>query len=90
MIETESSTEKRMSKKNKTKKKKIMMITEEQADQFCIYHQNDDEHISALAIEYKTLHKLTQNEIVRELTQNIHSFKEIIDKNSDDSDFCLK
>ncbi|KKZ63761.1 hypothetical protein EMCG_00243 [[Emmonsia] crescens] len=27
---------------------------------------------------------------MKELTQNIHFFKEIINKNSDNSDFCLK
>ncbi|EER40634.1 conserved hypothetical protein [Histoplasma capsulatum H143] len=35
-------------------------------------------------------HKLTWDDIMRGLTQNIHLFKEVIEKNSDDSDFCLK
>ncbi|OJD11686.1 hypothetical protein AJ78_07585 [Emergomyces pasteurianus Ep9510] len=90
MIKTESSIEKRMSKKNKTKKKETTMIMRGQADRFYIYCQNGDEHIPALAIKYKTLHKLTQDKIMRGLTQNIHPFKEVIDKNLDNSDFCLK
>ncbi|EDN08383.1 predicted protein [Histoplasma mississippiense (nom. inval.)] len=90
MVGTESSTGKRMGKKNKTKKKKITMIMGGQADRFCIYHQNGDEHIPALTIEYKAPHKLTRDEIVGGLAQDIHPFKEVIDKNSDDSDFCLK
>ncbi|OJD11471.1 hypothetical protein AJ78_07777 [Emergomyces pasteurianus Ep9510] len=90
MVRTESSIEKIMGKKNKTKKKETTMVTEEQADRFCIYRQDGDEHIPALAIEYKAPHKLTRDEIVGGLAQDIHPSKEVIDKDSDDPDFCLK
>ncbi|KAL2369204.1 hypothetical protein RJ035_003797 [Blastomyces gilchristii] len=53
-------------------------------------HLAKDEHIPALAIEYKAPHKLTRDEIVGGLAQDIHPFKEVIDKDSDDSDFCSK
>ncbi|OJD17116.1 hypothetical protein AJ78_02760 [Emergomyces pasteurianus Ep9510] len=87
---TESSTGKRMSKKNKPKKKETTMITGGQADRFCIYRQDGDEHIPALAIEYKAPHKLTRDEIVRGLAQDIHPSKEVIEKDSDDPDFYSK
>ncbi|QSS52218.1 hypothetical protein I7I53_07783 [Histoplasma capsulatum var. duboisii H88] len=90
MIGTESRTRKRMSKKNKTKKKETTMVTGGQADQFCIYCQNGDEHIPALAIEYKAPHKLTRDEIVGGLAQDIHPSKEVIGKDLDDPDFCSK
>ncbi|EGE77253.1 hypothetical protein BDDG_00190 [Blastomyces dermatitidis ATCC 18188] len=90
MVGTESSTGKRMGKKNKAKKKETTMVTGGQADRFCIYRQDGDEHIPALAIEYKAPHKLTRNEIVRGLAQDIHPSKEVIGKDSDDPDFYSK
>ncbi|OJD11444.1 hypothetical protein AJ78_07791 [Emergomyces pasteurianus Ep9510] len=90
MVRTESSIGKRMGKKNKTKKKETMTVTGGQADRFCIYRQDGDEHIPALAIEYKAPHKLTLDEIVGGLAQDIHPSKEVIGKDSDDPDFCSK
>ncbi|EDN02616.1 predicted protein [Histoplasma mississippiense (nom. inval.)] len=66
------------------------VVTGGQADRFCIYRQDGDEHIPALAIEYKAPHKLTRDEIVGGLAQDIHPSKEIIGKESDDPDFCSK
>ncbi|EDN07614.1 predicted protein [Histoplasma mississippiense (nom. inval.)] len=80
----------RMGKKNKTKKKETTVVTGGQADRFCIYRQDGDEHIPALAIEYKAPHKLTRDEIVGGLAQDIHPSKEVIGKDSDDPDFCSK
>ncbi|OAX80549.1 hypothetical protein ACJ72_05120, partial [Emergomyces africanus] len=90
MIETESSTEKRMSDKNKTKKKMTTTITRGQPDQFCIYRQDDNEPIPALAIEYKAPHKLTQDEIKDGLIQDIRPAKDVIDKDLDTPDFYSK
>ncbi|EDN11424.1 predicted protein [Histoplasma mississippiense (nom. inval.)] len=52
IVGTESSTGKRVGKKNKTKKRETTMVTGGQADRFCIYRQDGDEHIPALAIGY--------------------------------------
>ncbi|PGG95254.1 hypothetical protein GX51_08296 [Blastomyces parvus] len=52
--------------------------------------RNGDEHIPALAIEYKAPHKLTRDEIMGGLAQDIHPSKEVIGKDSDDPDFCSK
>ncbi|KAG5294561.1 hypothetical protein I7I48_11114 [Histoplasma ohiense] len=89
-VGTESGAGKRMGEKNKTKKREPTMVTRGQADQFCIYRQDGNEDIPVLAIEYKAPHKLTQDEILRGLAQDIHPFKEVIDKDSDDPDFCSK
>ncbi|OJD21639.1 hypothetical protein ACJ73_07018 [Blastomyces percursus] len=90
MVGTESSTGKRIGKKNKTRKKETAMVAGGQADRFCIYRQDGNEHIPALSIEYKAPHKLTRDEIVKGLAQDIHPSKEVIGKDSDDPDFCSK
>ncbi|OAT14501.1 hypothetical protein BDBG_09513 [Blastomyces gilchristii SLH14081] len=43
-----------------------------------------------LAIKYKAPHRLTQDEIMGGLAQDFHPSKEVIGKDSDDPDFCLK
>ncbi|EGD92063.1 hypothetical protein H112_00352 [Trichophyton rubrum D6] len=65
-------------------------ITRGQADRFCIYRQEGDEHVPAIAIEYKAPHKLMQSEITTGLTKEIQPARDVIDKESDDSEFYCK
>ncbi|DAA73576.1 TPA_exp: Uncharacterized protein A8136_4605 [Trichophyton benhamiae CBS 112371] len=65
-------------------------ITRGQADRFCIYRQEGDEHVPAIAIEYKAPHKLMQTEIATGLTQEIQPARDVIDKESDDTEFYCK
>ncbi|KKZ63844.1 hypothetical protein EMCG_01851 [[Emmonsia] crescens] len=48
--------------RGRKKKEESTAVTRGQADRFCIYRQDGDEHIPAIAIEYKAPHKLTQAE----------------------------
>ncbi|GBF66275.1 hypothetical protein TMEN_8995 [Trichophyton mentagrophytes] len=66
------------------------VITRGQADRFCIYRQERGEHVPAIAIEYKAPHKLMQTEIATGLTQEIQPARDVIDKESDDTEFYCK
>ncbi|KAH8159379.1 hypothetical protein CIB48_g8861 [Xylaria polymorpha] len=50
------------------------------ADQFCIYRRSDGRNVPALAIEYKAPHKLTRDEVVTGLREEIRPEHDVIDK----------
>ncbi|OJD19472.1 hypothetical protein AJ78_00540 [Emergomyces pasteurianus Ep9510] len=65
-------------------------VTEGQADLFCIYRQEGDEHIPTIAIEYIAPHKLTQAEMTRGLTKEICPAQDVIGQHFDDVEFCCR
>ncbi|KAI0400705.1 hypothetical protein F4802DRAFT_609898 [Xylaria palmicola] len=50
------------------------------ADQFCIYRRSDGRHVPALAIEYKAPHKLTRDEVIAGLREEIQPERDVINK----------
>ncbi|RWA12625.1 hypothetical protein EKO27_g2500 [Xylaria grammica] len=50
------------------------------ADQFCIYRRSDGRNVPALAIEYKAPHKLTRDEVVSGLREEIQPERDVINK----------
>ncbi|EEH41454.1 hypothetical protein PAAG_03017 [Paracoccidioides lutzii Pb01] len=87
-IETRSST-KGIGKSQK-RKEEPNSGTGGQADRFCIYRQEGDEHIPAIAIEYKAPHKLTQADMATGLTKEIRPAQDVIGQDSDDVEFCCR
>ncbi|KAM5441378.1 hypothetical protein MferCBS31731_003449 [Microsporum ferrugineum] len=76
--------------KSNTQSKKSTAITRGQADQFCIYRQEGNAHIPAIAIEYKAPHKLTQAEIEKGLAKEIQPIRDVVGQESDDVEFCCR
>ncbi|KAL2360010.1 hypothetical protein RJZ56_007131 [Blastomyces dermatitidis] len=72
------------------KKKEPTAVTRGQADRFCIYHQDGDDHIPAIAIEYKAPHKLTQAEMTTGLREEIRPARDVINQESEDVIFCCR
>ncbi|KAI8954159.1 hypothetical protein F4801DRAFT_534524 [Xylaria longipes] len=50
------------------------------ADQFCVYRRSDGRNVPALAIEYKAPHKLTRDEVVTGLREEIQPERDVISK----------
>ncbi|KAI0525812.1 hypothetical protein F5B22DRAFT_587847 [Xylaria bambusicola] len=50
------------------------------ADQFCIYRRSDGRNVPALAIEYKAPHKLTRDEVVAGLREEIQPGRDVINQ----------
>ncbi|KAI1357178.1 hypothetical protein F5Y08DRAFT_334047 [Xylaria arbuscula] len=50
------------------------------ADQFCIYRRSDGRNVLALAIEYKAPHKLTRDEVVAGLREEIQPERDVINQ----------
>ncbi|GAP83494.1 putative serine threonine protein kinase [Rosellinia necatrix] len=50
------------------------------ADQFCIYRRSDSRNVPALAIEYKAPHKLTRDEVVAGLREEIQPERDVINQ----------
>ncbi|PGH05103.1 hypothetical protein AJ80_08402 [Polytolypa hystricis UAMH7299] len=67
-----------------------ILLLRGQADRFCVYRRGNDEHIPAIAIEYKAPHKLTLEEIATGLTQEIQPARDVINKEEDSSEFYSK
>lgn len=60
------------------------------ADQFCIYRTRDGQNFPVLAIEYKTPHKLTVDEIVAGLKSEIQPERDVINKDGQGFDFTAR
>ncbi|KAJ2971135.1 hypothetical protein NUW58_g9502 [Xylaria curta] len=56
------------------------------ADQVCIYRRFDGQNVPALAIEYKAPHKLTRDEVITGLREEIQPERDVINK--DDEGFA--
>lgn len=66
------------------------VVTRGQADRFCIYRQEDENHVPAMAIEYKAPHKLSRDEIATGLTREIQPARDVIGKDGEDVEFCSR
>ncbi|KKZ66964.1 hypothetical protein EMCG_07356 [[Emmonsia] crescens] len=76
--------------RGRKKKEESTAVTRGQADRFCIYRQDGDEHIPAIAIEYKAPHKLTQAEMTTGLSEEIRPARDVIGQESEDVTFCCR
>ncbi|PGG97412.1 hypothetical protein AJ80_09703 [Polytolypa hystricis UAMH7299] len=76
--------------RSRKKKEEPATVTGGQADCFCIYQQDGNEHIPAIAIEYKAPHKLTQAEMTMGLREEIRPAQDVISQESDDVTFCCR
>ncbi|KAL2377197.1 hypothetical protein RJZ90_006917 [Blastomyces dermatitidis] len=76
--------------RGRKKKEEFTTVTRGQADRFCIYRQDGDEHIPAIAIEYKAPHKLTQAEMITGLSEEIRPTWDVISQESEDVSFCCR
>ncbi|EEQ92681.1 uncharacterized protein BDCG_07801 [Blastomyces dermatitidis ER-3] len=76
--------------RGRKKKKESVTVTRGQADRFCIYRRDGDDHIPAIAIEYKAPHKLTQAEMTTGLREEIRPARDVINQESEDVTFCCR
>ncbi|KAI3342761.1 hypothetical protein F4824DRAFT_443159 [Ustulina deusta] len=60
------------------------------ADQFCVYRRSDGRNVPALAIEYKAPHKLTRDEVVAGLREEIQPERDVINKNGNGFAFASR
>ncbi|OJD23105.1 hypothetical protein ACJ73_05537 [Blastomyces percursus] len=76
--------------RGRKKKEESTAVTGGQADRFCVYRQDGDEHIPAIAIEYKAPHKLTQAEMTTGLSEEIRPARDVIGQESEDVTFYCR
>lgn len=60
------------------------------AEQFCIYRTLDSANVPTIIIEYKALHKLSQDEVVISLASKIQPARDIINKEAKGFIFVAK